>query len=94
VPFGVFFQDFDGQNTLVSTRDTTAGMSVTTATAISATAMDRPGPRLVNAPNTASSNAMNAMMIAAAAEAMTSPTLATAATSAVFGSSPARSRSR
>src|SRR5690349_19513811 len=71
--FGVRCHDFDGQNTLVPSRDTTAGTSVTAASAISTTAIDRPGPKLVNAPNTASSNAMNAITMAAAADAMTSP---------------------
>ena len=85
-PFGVFCQDFDGQNTFGPSSETTAGTRVIAANAITATAIASPGPRLLNPPKTASSRALNAMMIAPAADAITSPTRATAVTSASFGS--------
>src|SRR5687768_9054986 len=73
-PFGVFCQDFDGQNTFGPSSDTTAGTSVIAANAITATAIASPGPRLLNPPNTASSNALNATTIAPAADTITSAT--------------------
>ena len=93
-PFGVFCQDFDGQNTLGPSSETTAGIKVIAAKAITATAIARPGPRLLKPPNTASSSALKATTIAPAADTMTSDTRAVAEISASFGCSPARRRSR
>ena len=52
------------------------------------------GPSDLNSPSVDRVSARNAMMTAPAAEAIASPTRVTALTIAVFGSSPARSRSR
>ena len=73
-PFGVFCHDFDGQNTFGPSSDTTAGIRVIAANAITATAIARPGPRLLNPPKTASSKALKATMIAPAADTITSAT--------------------
>jgi hypothetical protein len=93
-PFGVFCHDFDGQNTFGPSSDTTAGTRVIAARAITATAIARPGPRLLNPPKTASSSALKETTIAPAAETITSATRAVALARASFGCSPARRRSR
>ena len=92
--FGSRFHALDGQNTSVPSSDTIAGIRVSPATRVTATAMASAGPSERSTPSVDSSRARNAMMTAPAAEAMASPTRATALTIACLGSSPARSRSR
>lgn len=93
-PFGSARQPLEGQNTLGPSRAMSAGISVSAATSMTATAMAMLGPMVLRKPSEDSVSALNAMMTAAAAEAMTSPMRAVAVMTACLGWSPARSRSR
>jgi hypothetical protein len=73
---------------------TTAGISVSAAISVTATAIASVGPSERKMLSEESSRATNATITTLAAEAITSPTRSTAVATACFGVSPARSRSR
>ena len=85
---------FDGQNTRVPSSETTAGTRVSPARSVTATAMASAGPSDLNRPSVDRVSTRNAAITAPAADVIASPTRVTADTIAVFGSSPARRRSR
>ncbi len=93
-PFGSCCHAFDGQNTRVPSRDTTAGTSVSPASSVTNTAMASAGPIDLSMPRVDSASAAKATITAPAAEAMASPTRSTACTMPLLASSPARSASR
>ena len=92
--FGSRRHDLDGQNTRGPSSETTAGISVSPAISVTATAIASAGPIDRSTLSVDSSSARNATMTTPAAEAITSPTRVTALTIACLASSPPRSRSR
>ena len=86
--------DRDGQNTRGPSSDTTAGISVSPAVNVTATAIASAGPIDRSTLSVEASSARNAAMTTPAAEAITSPTRVTALAIACLASSPLRSRSR
>ena len=84
----------DGQKTRVPSRETTAGTSVSPASAALKTAMARAGPNWRNSDRLDSVSARNAIITAPAAVAMAGPTRPMALSMACLDGSPARSRSR
>ncbi|CAM5676164.1 hypothetical protein SALBM135S_09168 [Streptomyces alboniger] len=67
VPCGSCRQDFDGQNTLVPSSETTAGTSVRPASSVRKTAMASAGPMDRSMPSEESVRAAKATMTAPAA---------------------------
>ncbi len=91
---GSFFHAFDGQNTLVPIRETTAGTNVSAATTVTATAIASAGPIDLKMPSELRISAMNDTITAPPAEMIASPARVIACATAALCSSPRRSRSR
>ncbi len=91
---GSRFHERDGQNTRAPRSEAIAGMSVSPARSVAATATASAGPSDRNKVMLESVNARNAMITAPAAVAIAGPTRVTASIIACLASAPARSRSR
>ena len=92
--FGSRRHDFDGQKTRGPSSETTAGISVSPAISVTATAIASVGPSERSTLSVDSNSARNATMTTPAAEEMTSPTRATAVAIACLESAPPRNCSR